>query len=303
MPLAELRYQQYWQQLHAITDAVQHGLAALRAHEEKLRKKVIGSPEVADALGRMRDGILMIGKSLEPKEILSDAQVKEIETQLKDWAESRIESAPASQLLLNLGLVMLCTQLEAFIGHLIDVTLATEPRLFLQLAPDKELRAKEILGLVDHEAVMQRLRDKVADEVDRAGTKEKFVKHLGERFGLIEESQITVSPRFEGIEPNLFKDWNLERFVSLFEERHRIVHRADFPVADISHLRGAQLLFGAVQTVLTVNAVRKYSIKLDSPVSAGLAYATAKWFCNIPDHCLKEFEEKLKIMFEPRPAG
>jgi len=305
MPMVELRYQQHFAQLATVFSAIRYGLNALQGHEERLRERVKDSPEVAEGIRKIKDGVTKIGQSFKPKVTLSDTQAQELEEQLHQLLDSLVASEPARELLLNLGLVMLCTQLEVFIGHLIDVTLATEPRLFLQLAPDKELKAKEILELADHEAVMRRLRDKVADEVDRAGTRDKFIKHLGERFGLIEESQIKVAPRFEGPSADGFKDWNLDRVVSLFDERHRVVHRREFPVQDISYLRDAYLIFVAVETVLSVNAVRKYNVRLDGPGSASLALAFGKHFCGIPDCHLEEFNEKVTKMFrtttEARP--
>jgi hypothetical protein len=75
------------------------------------------------------------------------------------------------------------------------------------------------------------------------------------------------------------------------------VHRSELPVQDVSHLRKAYLFFGAIQTVLTVNAVRKFNVSLDDPASAGLAFAYGKHFYGLPDRYLDEFSKRTKQMF------
>jgi hypothetical protein len=215
---------------------------------------------------------------------------------LEKFKKTFLSGEPAKELLLNLGLVMLCTQLELFINHLVDVVLAVEPRRLMDLASDKQMTAKEIVELGEYDRILQRLRDKVIDEIDREGTRGKFVKQLGERLGLIGADQIKIAPTFEGLRPGVFKEWDLERLVAVFEQRHGIVHRGELSVSDLDYLEKVGLFFGAIQTVLTINAVRKYNVKLDLPVSAGMAFAFGKYVCGLPACHLDEFQAKVSTM-------
>ncbi len=292
MPPAELRYLQHFQLLSAIPRAIEYGLAALEKHEVELRKNAKDGSEIADALAQIRDGIMGFGHTLRPKVKPSRIGFEEVEETLQQFAESLAAAKPSGEQLLNLGLVMLCTQLELFISHLIDVVLATEPRRLLRALPDMEIKIKEALELDEGEDVMEPFRDMVAEEIGRAGTKEKFVTHLGERLGLIDPSEIKVAPLVESAGAGAFQECNLDMVIRLFDERRRVVHRGVLPVRDIPCLKKAQLIFQSIVTVLTINAVRKYNIRLDSPASAGLACALGKSVFGVPRSHLEEFVQK-----------
>lgn len=103
------------------------------------------------------------------------------------------------ELLLNLGLVVLCTPLELFINHVVDIVLIVEPRQVMDLASDKKVMAKEIVQLGDYREVLRCLRENVIDEIDREGMRRKFTEQLDKRFGLISESQIGITPILRGV--------------------------------------------------------------------------------------------------------
>ncbi len=297
MTRAELRYLQHFQQLSAIPRAIRYGIAALAEHEKEHRQKSTQNPAAADALAQIRDGILGIGETLRPEAIKSKIGIAEIEDTLQEFAESLAGPKHAGEPLLNLGLVMLCAEHDLFVSQLVHATLDAEPRLLLRLAPDKEVKLTEALKLADYHSLMERFRDDAAEEIARAGAEEKFTKHLGERLGLLEASEIAFSPLAAGRGAENSKDGSLEMLIELFEERRRIVHRGEFPVRDVKRLEQARVLFQSVATVLTINAVRKYAVRLESPASAALACACGKSLSRIPQPRLDEFTQKVREMF------
>ena len=184
-----------------------------------------------------------------------------------------------------------------FISHLVHVTLATDPRLLPQLAPEKEIKLGAAVKHPDYESLMERFREEVAEEIARAEAKEKFGKHLGTKLGLMEASEIKVAPLVPDAGAGDFKDCNLEMVVRLYDEGRRIVHRGDLLVRDLKRLKQAQILFQCVETVLAINAVRKYDVQLESPASTALAYACGRSLFGVPEPRLDKFMQKASKMF------
>jgi hypothetical protein len=295
MASAALRFSDHSSRLSQLDLAIRFTLGALRKHEKALAQ----SSEVASALEKIKEGSYMLAQSLTRDRLSREEVDAAAELELERFKKSFLSAAPAVDLVLNLGLVMLCTQLELFVNHLLDVVLAAEPRRLLDLASDKEMKAREIVELGNYDEVLQRLRDKVIEEIDREGTREKFEKHLGKRFGLIQPSQIRIAPAFPGLPLDAFKEWDLERLVDVFERRHRIVHRGEFSVLDYEELGKVQLFFMAIQTVLAINAASKYSIRFDKPISAAMALSYGKWLCGFPEPILEELKRRAEGMFVP----
>jgi len=287
-----IRYEEHSTRLFEIEMAIKFSLSAMETKADSLK----GDPKIDAAFAQMGSGFEKILESVRMDDKDRASARKAHKSDLNKFKDVALGGFHARELLLNIGLVMLCTQLEVFINHLLDVVLAAEPRKILDLAPDKELSAKEVLDLGNYDAVMQRVRDKIVDEVDRAGTRDKFSKHLGQRFKLIDTSQIRIVPP-QGVDPSQFKDWNIDRLDQVFGERHRIVHRGELLIQDSNYLSLVSLFFKAIQTTLTINAVRGYPVVLDSRTSAAMALGVAKMLCGFHKSSLKEFEEKTRGMF------
>src|SRR5436309_8337018 len=65
-----------------------------------------------------------------------------------------IVAEPSRNLIYNLCLVMLVTQVEIFIEHVVDVILIKEPRRLKDLASEKSLTASELVDLGSYEDVI-----------------------------------------------------------------------------------------------------------------------------------------------------
>lgn len=265
----------------------------------RLKEEEISSSEaVRQAFDRIRDGFRMVGKAVTPEPHPEEVE-SYVEREIASFTNNFLRGHPHAQIVMNLGLVMLCTQFEVFINHLVDIILATEPRRFLDLFPDKEMKVREVVQLGDYPSVMRGFREKVVGEIDRAGTRDKFVRYLGEKFKLISEREIKIVPPPEA-QSDRFDGWDLGKLEAIFKQRHRIVHRGELPVADLDYLGDLHLFFTALQTVMAVNAVRKHAIRLDNPTSAVLVSAYGKLF-GVDAHCLDQFQERVRAMF-PKQA-
>ncbi len=290
---SELKFAEYSTRLSQVSHAMQYTVSGIRLKEHELSC----DETVRGALDRIREASQKLGKALTPEP--SPEEVHSwVEREIASLTESFLRGRPHIQIVLNLGLVMLCTQFELFVNHLIDVILAVEPRRFMDLFPDKFVKAKEAVELGDYASVMRRLREKVVDEIDRAGTREKFVKYLGDKFGVISEHEITIVHKHGG-ETNRFNGWDLGKLEAIFEQRHSIVHRGELPVTDLEYLGDVHWFFTAMQTVLTVNAVRKYTIRLDNSTSAAMVSVFAK-LLGLNARDLDEFDERVRTMFPKR---
>lgn len=62
MPIAELRFQQHFLQLHRVFRSIDYGLDALQGHEEKLRQRIKDNPELEDGIRKIKEGARKIGE-------------------------------------------------------------------------------------------------------------------------------------------------------------------------------------------------------------------------------------------------
>jgi hypothetical protein len=133
-------------------------------------------------------------------------------------------SEPSRQLVCNLSLVMLCTQMEVFMEHLIDVILHSCPLRIKDLASEKKFTAAELVDFRNYEEVMHAVRRKVSKEVTEDSTRRMFEHHLGSRFGLFRKEELFCrKPLSDKIGPN----WGMTEIESAFNMRHKIVHEGD----------------------------------------------------------------------------
>ena len=283
MAEADFRHDKYALDLTGMHMAITFALEGVRERGKRLSEDAV----VNDAMERMRKGLFMMAGSLNPE---GKAKLEpEIEPTMARFKEHVLGGLGAEGLLLNLGLVLFYTQLEIFVNDLLDAVLRAEPRKFMDLFAKKNLTAKEAVEAGDYERVMELLRGKIIDEIDRQGTRGKFVKLLGEKFGLIEESEINLT--FPGQAGPACK-WNIDKLVEIFDQRHRVVHRSELTVTDEDYLRRIQVFFSAIEAVLTINAVRRYNVRL-GPVSVDMAQMMGP-LIGVPRSHMKEFGKKVR---------
>lgn len=283
MSEGEFSYDQHALEMTSVKMAITFALGGVKERGERLA----ADDSVNDALRQMKDGLIGVASSL-------DAQGKaklepEIEPMMALLKQSIFGGLGAERLLLNLGLVLFCTQLEIFVKDLLDAVLRAEPRRFLDLYPEREVKAKEVVQANDYGTLMQRLRDKVIDEIDRQGTRQKFSETLGAKFGLLKEQELCFKFREQ---THSYIKWNIDNLVEIFDQRHSVVHRGARPITDVQDLSRVQVYFGFVETVLTINAVRRYGVPI-TPLSVGMIRSYGR-VVGISHKNLEEFNRKIE---------
>jgi hypothetical protein len=196
----------------------------------------------------------MLGESVEPPHQFDPEEIKSC---LRTWATP---SEGSRGLLYSLCLVMLVTQVEMFIEHLIDVILLAEPRRLKDLAGDKQLNFRDLVDAQNYESVMASARDKVIKEVLDSSIRDTLEKHLGQRFNLFKKESLTCATLEESGEQ---KAWGIVEIEAIWNARHQIVHDGKL---DVNRSEFEQALFGCswIETFLSVQARDKYNLSIDS---------------------------------------
>jgi hypothetical protein len=172
-----------------------------------------------------------------------------------------IISEPSKELVYNLSLVMLCTEVEIFLEHLIDVILMKDPRRLKDIASQKQLTAAELVDLKDYDNVMREVRRKAIKEIINSNTRDVFVKHLGNRIGLFEEKELVWK--------NARRKWGLSEIEAAWKARHEIVHEGRLPCTKEYF---QQVLGGFLWLVafLSFRARKEYAISVDDDLQLNI---------------------------------
>jgi hypothetical protein len=182
---------------------------------------------------------------------------EEIKTCLAKWVTPTEDSR---SLVYSLCLVMLVTQVEIFIDHLIDAILSKEPRRLKDLAGDKQLNFRELVDAQDYETVMARLREKVAKEVLDSSIRETLEKHLGQRFNLFDKESLACTTLRESGEK---ETWGISDIEGIWKTRHEIVHEGRFEL-NRNDFERALFACSWLETFLSGRAQAVYGLTVDS---------------------------------------
>ena len=170
---------------------------------------------------------------------------------MKSIDSALIISGPSRQLALSLSFVMLCTEMEIFIEHLIETILTSHPIKLKDCAPNK-LRA-QIPDVPDFNQV-KALSHEVADRLLRKSTRDLFLGILSGKLNLFHEAELHA----EGFR----EPWTLKEIEQAWAMRHAVVHDGDLPVTkEYFQTVNAGLIW--LQVFLSLCARREYNLKID----------------------------------------
>src|ERR1700682_3691612 len=162
-----LKYAEHSGRLTNVAPVVRFTTGAISRHERGLpndENYVRAKEEIVESYCRV------LASFVNPPELDSE--------ELKELVDrATIVAEPSRNLIYNLCFVMLVTQIEIFIEHLIDVILEAEPRRLKDLAGERNLTVAELVDLQAYDAVMKRLREKVSKDVINSSAHDMFVKH------------------------------------------------------------------------------------------------------------------------------
>jgi hypothetical protein len=211
-------------------------------------------PGFLKAQEEMVAGMRMLFESVSPPPQFDADEIKRC---LAKWVTPTEDSR---SLVYSLCLVMLVTQVEIFIDHLIDAILSKEPRRLKDLAGEKQLNFRELVDAQDYETVMARLREKVAREVIDSSIRDMLEKHLGERFGLFNKNMLTFTTLKESGEK---ETWTINEIETIWKTRHAIVHDGRIDL-DKNDFERALFACSWLETFLSVRAHAVYGLTVDS---------------------------------------
>ena len=211
-------------------------------------------PRFLRAQEDMVKGFHLLGESLSPPH---QFDAEEIKACLTKWFTPTEDSR---SLVYSMGLVMLVTQVEIFMNHLIDTILVTEPRRLKDLGGEKLLNFRELVDSHNYETVMARLREKVEKEVLDSSIREIFEKHLGQRFGLFDKESLACTTLKESGEKEI---WGISDIEAIWKIRHEVVHEGRL---DLNQDDFERALFACswLETFLGVRAQAVYNVVIDS---------------------------------------
>jgi hypothetical protein len=253
-----LRFNEFLQRVTDIGCAVDFSVSAIDNHRVRLLPKQDRAREVF----RIKLGENALFSA-------ANEQVKSKLAGVLDSVLARMSpDKPSKVLLLNLTVVMLCTELEVFITHLVDVLLANDSRQLLSVASEKNLSTTEILEAQDYEGVLSKLRERIANEITNSNTERMFLHHLGKRFRLLSEAELIPEEVLKPKPPVdltmlSLQGWNMQELDTVFKIRHDIVHRGLLPIQDAAYVMRVASYFGYLELLLSRNARLVYTVPIN----------------------------------------
>jgi hypothetical protein len=253
-----LEFKKHYNRMSQLYMATSYAIAALDEKHESDRPKF--DQWKVEHLERLTASI--------PETVRNDIDLTEV---LEGFQSFLVLAPTANPIILSLALVSLCTELEIFISHLVHAILSVEPALLKSIASEKSLTGSELAECSSYQEALGRIHAKVAKEIVDSSAQKMFVRHLGSRLGLFSEADLfftpdrsirnVVSPDSKTT-PTRRRD-ALAEITKAFQQRHATVHEGMLPVTDVDAFKSMHVIFSWAQVFLTVQAARKYPVRLD----------------------------------------
>lgn len=175
---------------------------------------------------------------------------------------------------LNQGLVMLCTVLDVFLDHVVDVIYTKNVTLMLRPDDSRSIHLKDIITLGSVEAVVTDFRSK---EVRRFGHLDstKRLSYLSSRCEL-DAMAIFDWRRFPEHTQNQLKGLDAKRLHTIFNDRHSVVHNDKLPVTRLEDLETTKEFFEKLMLNVMREAQQKHHILQETTKRAFIAVTYAE---------------------------
>lgn len=221
--------------------------------EKELKKWLAGVPEMVRDRNIFKSG-------------LTDAQMEEASHRWERGIESsyraKFDSFP--NIALNLGLVMMCSILEQFFEHVLNVIFTSNIKTLLTLSKEKNVTLERFLAYNSYEEVLNSFKNKYLDHFSRLGM-EDMLKEF-DKIGIKKESVFSwalftkeVQRRFAGVKSNTL--------VEIYKKRHSIVHEGLYPIETVEEFLTIKDIFTKVLLNLayqTMKVYHKYGVILEA---------------------------------------
>jgi hypothetical protein len=155
--------------------------------------------------------------------------------------------------LLNQGLVMLCTILDVFFEHALEVIFTKHVQLMYRPDEARNIHLKTVVELGSIEAVVADFRQR---EVRRFGFLDidKRLQYLESRCKIPTKDIFDWASYTPEVQQQ-FKDWNTNKLQKIFEDRHSVVHVDKLPLTKRVELEEIKEFFDKI--VLNLSRVAK----------------------------------------------
>lgn len=183
--------------------------------ERELAKWMAGVPELVRTEA--------FYKKKPPKEVFRRFE-QEMEQRFRD------KFAKANEIVLNLGLVFLCTVFENFLEHVLKVVFYCNPKTLLGISKEKSLTLERALELRSYDEVLQEFKDKYLYHFNRQGMEEKLKAFYS--IGFKKEKLFSWEIFTEEIKTR-YSAYDDMTLIDIFNKRHSIVHNNQYPVVNI----------------------------------------------------------------------
>lgn len=166
-----------------------------------------------------------------------------------------------SLIILNQSHQILCSLFETFLIRMLATIFDAKVETIMNLAEQKEIKLEEIIKLGDYEKILAYFKEKILNRFSGASTKDQFEKYF-EKLGFDIQRFFNMS-HFNPEVQKRFKGWDLDKLISIFSERHAIVHEGEHPLNSLNDLFNRHDFFSKLMTNISIEIYNKFNIKND----------------------------------------
>lgn len=219
------------------------------------RKEAIVGDRMRGVPALLREPGLLKTKS--PEE--SESAIRFMLRHLEEEFQRKVNSYQSW--LINQGLVMCCTVLDAFLEELVEVLYRQRKELLYASAEAKTIHLKKIVELGTVEALLKYFRDKEVTAFGFAEIEKRF-EYLYRRLH-IDTGRVFDWGLFSAEVAKQLAGWDLERLKKLYESRHGIVHRGELPLGTLDEFQQTEEFLQKIMWNLTAIVIEKHGVMAD----------------------------------------
>ena len=214
----------------------------------------------------LRPKILTLWDLLSEFNIKKEQLSEDKQKKLDDIIEGQLAQVEEySLIILNQSHQILCSLFETFLIRMLDTIFDTKAETLMPLADQKEIKLEEIIKLGDYGKILALFKDKIFKRFSGASTRDQFEKYF-KKLGFDIQRFFDMS-HFKPEVQEKFKGWDLDKLISIFNERHAIVHDGELPLNALNDLCKRHDFFSKLITHISIEIYNKFNIKnnLDLP--------------------------------------
>ena len=171
---------------------------------------------------------------------------------------SRNQVARYRDWVMNQALVSFCSYFDAFLDDTLDTIFQVQVDLLFDSKPAKSVELKDVVEMGCEDLISEIRRKEV--------TRFSF-KGIDKRLGYFESKLgISASSLFDWSsykDPERFEGWDLEKLKEVYDKRHAVVHRDDYPISSIEEITELSMFLMRIIMNLSNRCMFQYSLSLE----------------------------------------